>query len=126
VAEDPQVIDAWFMLGNEFFKKEAWTDAIDMFRRALELKPDYDLAIINMANAYRRLGRDDAALAGYERYIQIDPKNAYVRYQIGEIYLDRGERCRLIRNSRRHRSLPAQLRCSGATPRRPSVSCGRR
>ncbi|GMV20389.1 MAG: hypothetical protein AMXMBFR57_03380 [Acidimicrobiia bacterium] len=91
VAEDPQVIDAWFMLGNEFFKKEAWTDAIDMFRRALELKPDYDLAIINMANAYRRLGRDDAALAGYERYIQIDPKNAYVRYQIGEIYLDRGE-----------------------------------
>jgi arylsulfatase A-like enzyme/Tfp pilus assembly protein PilF len=91
VAEDPQVIDAWFMLGNEFFKQEAWTEAIDMFRRALELKPDYDLAIINMANAYRRLGRDDAALAGYERYVQIDPKNAYVRYQIGEIYLDRGE-----------------------------------
>jgi arylsulfatase A-like enzyme/Tfp pilus assembly protein PilF len=89
VAEDPNVIDAWFMLGNEYFKQARWTEAITQFRRALELKPDYDLAIINMANAYRRLGQDDAALAGYEHYVTVDPKNAYVRYQIGEIYLDR-------------------------------------
>ena len=30
-----------------------------------------------MANAYRRMGNDAAALAGYEHYVQIDPKNAY-------------------------------------------------
>jgi arylsulfatase A-like enzyme/Tfp pilus assembly protein PilF len=94
VAEDPNVIDAWFMLGNEFFKTGKFTEAIAQFARALDLKPDYDLAIINMANAYRRLGQDDAALAGYERYVLIDPKNAYVRYQIGEIYLDRGDDAR--------------------------------
>jgi arylsulfatase A-like enzyme/Tfp pilus assembly protein PilF len=91
VADDPNVIDAWFMLGNEYFKAGKFPDAVDQFRRALALKPDYDLAIINMANAYRRMGREDAALAGYERYIQIDPKNAFVRYQIGEIYRDRGD-----------------------------------
>jgi choline-sulfatase len=89
VAEDPNVIDAWFMLGNEFFKAANYPEAIKQFRRALELKPDYDLAIINMANSYRRLGQDDAALAGYEHYVTVDPKNAFVRYQIGEIYLDR-------------------------------------
>ncbi|MCR4374547.1 MAG: sulfatase-like hydrolase/transferase [Acidobacteria bacterium] len=94
VAEDPNVIDAWFMLGNEYFKTGQFTEAIAQFARALDLKPDYDLAIINMANAYRRLGQDDAALAGYERYVMIDPKNAYVRYQIGEIYLDRGDDAR--------------------------------
>ncbi len=88
VAEDPNVIDAWFMLGNEYFKLGRWTEAIAQFRRSLELKPDYDLAIINMANAYRRLGQDDAALAGYEHYVTIDPKNAYVHYQIGEIHMD--------------------------------------
>lgn len=91
VAEDPNVIDGWFMLGNEYFKAGKFPEAIAQFSRALDLKPDYDLAIINMANAYRRMGRDDAALAGYERYVQIDPKNAYVRYQIGEIYMDRRE-----------------------------------
>jgi tetratricopeptide (TPR) repeat protein len=89
VDEDPNVIDGWFMLGNEFFKAGDYPEAIKQFRRALELKPDYDLAIINMANSYRRLGQDDAALAGYEHYVTVDPKNAYVRYQIGEIYLDR-------------------------------------
>lgn len=94
VAEDPQVIDAWFMLGNEYFKQRKWTEAIAQFRRALELKPDYDLAIINMANAYRRLGQDDAALAGYEHYVTIDPKNAYVQYQIGEIHMDRRDLAR--------------------------------
>jgi arylsulfatase A-like enzyme/Tfp pilus assembly protein PilF len=91
VEEDPNVIDGWFMLGNEFFKAGDYPEAIKQFRRALELKPDYDLAIINMANSYRRLGQDDAALAGYEHYVTVDPKNAYVRYQIGEIYLDRKE-----------------------------------
>lgn len=91
VDEDPAVIDAWFMLGNEYFKAGKFPEAVQHFTRSLELKPDYDLAIINMANAYRRMGKDDAALAGYERYITVDPKNAFVRYQIGEIYLDRGD-----------------------------------
>lgn len=94
VAADPQVIDAWFMLGNEHFKADRLDEAIGYFSRALELKPDYDLALINMANAYRRLGRDDAALAGYEHYLRVDPRNAYVWYQVGEIHLDRGDPAR--------------------------------
>ncbi len=89
VAADPQVIDAWFSLGNAYFKEGRAADAITHFRRALALKPDYDLALINMANAYRSLGQDEAALAGYEHYLRIDPKNAWVHYQIGEICLDR-------------------------------------
>lgn len=91
VAEDPEVIDAWFNLGNEYFKKGRFEEAIRHFKRALALKPDYDLALINMANSYRGLGQDDAALAGYEHYLRVDPKNAWVQYQVGEIYLDRGD-----------------------------------
>ena len=91
VDQDPNVIDAWFNLGNQYYKVGRFEEAIAHFSRALKLKPDYDLAVINMANAYRKLGRDDAALAGYEHYLTIDPKNAQVKYQIGEIYLDRGE-----------------------------------
>jgi len=91
LAEDPQVIDAWFSLGNAYFKERRHREAIEYFRRALALKPDYDLAVINIAAAYRQLGDDDAALAGFEHYLTIDPKDAYVRYQMGEIWLDRGE-----------------------------------
>jgi arylsulfatase A-like enzyme/Tfp pilus assembly protein PilF len=97
IASDPMVIDAWFMLGNEDFKARKFADAIACFRKALALKPDYDLALINMANSYRALGRDDDAMTGYEQYLRLDPKNAYVRYQMGEIELDRGDRAAAAR-----------------------------
>jgi choline-sulfatase len=89
VAEDPNVIDAWFMLGNEFVKAERPEEAIGYFRRALALKPDYDLAVVNMANAYRRLGKDDEALLGYRRFLELDPRNPQVRYQVAQILIDR-------------------------------------
>jgi arylsulfatase A-like enzyme/Tfp pilus assembly protein PilF len=100
LADDPNVIDAWFNLGNVCYRYRKYDEAIKYFQKALELKPDYDLPVINMANAYRRLGRDEAALAGYEHYLTIDPKNAHVRYQVGEIYLDRGDIAKAEQNFR--------------------------
>jgi len=97
LAADPEVIDAWFSLGNAYFKERRYREAIEQFKRALALKPDYDLAVVNIAAAYRRLGDDDAALAGFEHYLTIDPKDAYVRYQMGEIWLDRGDTARAER-----------------------------
>jgi arylsulfatase A-like enzyme/Tfp pilus assembly protein PilF len=90
VKTDPEVIDAWFMLGNEYYRRGRFDDAIANYRKALALKPDYDLAVINMANAYRGLGRDDEALAGYRRYLQLDPNNAHVEYEAAQILIDTG------------------------------------
>ena len=90
-AKIPPVIDAWFMLGTQYLQHGEPRRAVDYYKRTLSLKPDYDLAVINLAQAYRRLGDDDAALAGFEQYLAIDPEGAFVRYQIGEIWLDRGD-----------------------------------
>jgi len=89
VAEDPKVIDAWFMLGNEYAREEKLEEAIQYFKKALALKPDYDIAVVNMANAYRRLGKDDEALVGYRRFLELDPRNPQVRYQLAQILIDR-------------------------------------
>lgn len=91
VKEDPEVIDGWFMLGTQYLRYGDAKKAVGYFRKTLELKPDYDLAVINLAQAYRRLGDYDAALAGFEHYLTIDPKDPYVRYQMGELFMDRGE-----------------------------------
>jgi arylsulfatase A-like enzyme/Tfp pilus assembly protein PilF len=91
VADDPKVIDAWFMLGNVHSKAGRYEEAIDYFKRALALKPDDDMAVVNMANAYRRLGRDEDALVGYRRFLQLDPKNAQVHYEIAQILIDRND-----------------------------------
>jgi choline-sulfatase len=94
IREDPQVIDAWFMLGTQHLRKGDASKAVEYFQRTLRLKPDYDLAVINLASAYRRLGNDEAALAGFEHYLKIDPSDAFVHYQMGEIWLDRGDLAR--------------------------------
>lgn len=91
LAQDPKILDAWVMLGNELFRRRDYTGALEQYQRALALNPDYDLATINLANAYRALGKYDAAILGYERYLLKDPKNAWVRYQLGELHADLGE-----------------------------------
>jgi arylsulfatase A-like enzyme/Tfp pilus assembly protein PilF len=91
VRQDPEVIDAWFMLGTQHMAHDDLELAVKYFQRTLQLKPDYDLAVFNLAQAYRRMGNDDAALAGFEHYLTLDPKDPFVHYQIGEIWLDRGD-----------------------------------
>ena len=91
IAQDPKVIDAWFMLGNEYYRRRQYARAIEQFKRALDLKPDYDLVVINMANAYRALGRDQEAMVGYRRFMELDPKNAQIRYEAAQILIDGGK-----------------------------------
>ena len=54
---DPNILDAWVMLGNEYFRKR---DFHDRTRRSTSvrssIRPDYELATINLAAAYRALG----------------------------------------------------------------------
>lgn len=88
VVMDPNILDAWVMLGNEYFRKHDHQSALEQYKRALQIRPDYDLATVNLAAAYRALGNFQAALLGYERYLQKDPKNAWVRYQMGEMFVD--------------------------------------
>jgi len=89
--QDPKVIDAWFMLGNEYYRKRQFTQAIDSYKQALALKSDYDLVVINMANAYRQLGKDEEALVGYRRFMELDPRNAQIRYEAAQILVDAGK-----------------------------------
>jgi arylsulfatase A-like enzyme/Tfp pilus assembly protein PilF len=91
VTMDPNIIDAWVMLGNQYVRQQEYETALEQYRRALQLRPDYDLATVNLAATYRMLGDYEAALLGYERYLERDPKNAWVRYQMGEMFSDLGQ-----------------------------------
>jgi arylsulfatase A-like enzyme/Tfp pilus assembly protein PilF len=91
VAQDPNVLDAWVMLGNEYFRQGDFKTAADRYSRALTINPSYDLAIVNLAGAYRAMRDYDAAIVGYERYLEKDPKNAWIRYQLGELYVETGD-----------------------------------
>lgn len=89
LAEDPAVIDAYFMLGNLHAKVDRQEEAIGYFKKVLALKPDDEMAVVNMANAYRQIGKDEEALVGYRRFLTLDPRNSQVRYEVAQILIDR-------------------------------------
>lgn len=88
VGRDRSVIDAWLMLGNELSRQRAFRDAVEQYRQALALKPDYDLAVIGLARAYRALGRTEDAFLGYRRFLEHEPSNAQVRFELAQSLLD--------------------------------------
>jgi arylsulfatase A-like enzyme/predicted Zn-dependent protease len=61
IADDPDIIDAYFSLGNIYFKHGDYEEAIANFRESLERRPDDPFTVINIANAYRRMGEYEKA-----------------------------------------------------------------
>jgi choline-sulfatase len=90
VASDSHVVDAWLMIGNEYSRRRELPRALEAFQRALALKPDYDIAVFNMANVYRSMGKDDEALVGYRRLLELDPRNAQAHQAVAQVLVDHG------------------------------------
>jgi len=63
IADDPDIIDAYFFVGNIYFKERNYEEAIVYFMEALERRPDDSFTVINIANAYRRMGKIEEAEA---------------------------------------------------------------
>ncbi len=90
VAKDPQVIDGWLLMGNEYAERRQFDRALTSFQRALALKPDYDLAVINMARVYRMLGRPGDAVVGLSELLRTNAGNLQARQQLAQALLENG------------------------------------
>jgi tetratricopeptide (TPR) repeat protein len=88
LAEDPEVVDAWFLLGNSYFKKRDWKEAADLYRKTLEKKADHDYAMIGLADCLVAMGRVEDALLGYRAFLAQDPRNAQITYRLAQVLLD--------------------------------------
>ena len=90
LAEDPEVVDAWFTLGNVHFRQRNWEKSAEYYRETLKRRPDHDWAMIGLADTYVARGEIDAAVAGYRKYLEGDPKNAQILYRLAQVELDAG------------------------------------
>ncbi len=61
LAEDPEIGDAYFTLGNIYFKQRNFKGAIEAFEQALERNPSDTFCVINIANSYQMMGKPDEA-----------------------------------------------------------------
>ena len=89
LAADPEVIEAYTMLGNMHTKAGRPADAIAAYQRALAVDPEHEGAAWSLALAYRAAGKDDEARAGFERVLQLNPRGAKPLYQLAELSMRR-------------------------------------
>jgi choline-sulfatase len=90
LAEDPEVVDAWFTLANVHYRARNWEKAAGYYRETLKRRPEHDWAMIGLADTYVARGEIDAAVAGYRKYLEVDPKNAQILYRLAQVELDAG------------------------------------
>jgi len=61
ISQDPDISDAYFTLGNIYFRLNQFGTAITYFRQSLALKPDDIFAALNIANCYLKMGQSGEA-----------------------------------------------------------------
>ena len=66
-------------------------ELIKLLRKALELKPNYPEAHINLGNALKEQGDLTAAIASYNIALQLKPNCPEVHYNLGVAFKDRGD-----------------------------------
>jgi tetratricopeptide (TPR) repeat protein len=79
---------AWNNLGIVAAREGNTEEAIRDFRRALEIDPDFLIALVNIGNAYRRQKRWDEAKGVLERAIELSPEDADANYGLGMVFAE--------------------------------------
>ncbi len=91
LAEDPDVVEAYLILGNLHMKAKRADEAIAAYRQALSLDDRHENAAFALGLAYRQAGRTDAAEAGFERVLQINPRSTKAQWQLADLWMRRGD-----------------------------------
>ena len=90
VAEDRGIIDAHTTLGGWLRELERPGEAIESYRRALEIDSKNEMALAALAEVYRAQGKPDAAIEGYRTVLKLEPRQPHMWYQLATLYLDLG------------------------------------
>jgi tetratricopeptide (TPR) repeat protein len=77
--------DAFFALGNLYFKSGDMERAAQSYREANRLEPNAKETLANWGNALKQLGQLNEARLAYRNALEIAPENPYLYYSLGEI-----------------------------------------
>jgi arylsulfatase A-like enzyme/predicted Zn-dependent protease len=85
IQEDPDVIDAYFTLGNLYYKERKFEEALKSFFEVLERKPDDAFTAINIANSYISMGDFDEAEKFLLSIIDALPPDSQIHFILGNV-----------------------------------------
>jgi tetratricopeptide (TPR) repeat protein len=85
IKEDSDIIDAYFTLGNIYFNKNKFKEALDYYLKVFDMKPDHAFNIINIANSYLGLGKLEEAEKIISDTMELVPPDSLLYYCLGSI-----------------------------------------
>jgi arylsulfatase A-like enzyme/Tfp pilus assembly protein PilF len=91
LAQDPEIVEAYMLLGNFLKKAKRPEEAIAAYRQALARDDEHQGALFQLAIAYKDQGRLEDARAGFERARELDAKNGKVLWQLADLWMRKGE-----------------------------------
>lgn len=83
MTQNPACWLAYNNYGKIIVEKGQLDEGMALFRKALELYPDYDLAHLNMGNAFMDKGQLDEALVEYQRAVKLNPIYDKAHFDLG-------------------------------------------
>jgi tetratricopeptide (TPR) repeat protein len=89
IASDPDIVDAYFSIGNIYFQHQRFAEAIDYFKQVLGRKPDDSFAAINVALSYEGLGRYDDAEVFVLDYLKTGVEDSQLYFLLGNMNFTR-------------------------------------
>src|SRR5262245_30976977 len=83
IKQNPRDFDSLVELANLNFDQKNYTDAINLYKNALAIRPDALNVRTDMGTAMFYQNRFDDAVAEFEQILQVDPKNAQTLFNLG-------------------------------------------
>jgi tetratricopeptide (TPR) repeat protein len=88
----PQTAEELFQLALDCESRpELMFQAIENYRRVIELAPDWVEAHINLGVGLYQLGRTEEAQSAFQAAVWLDPENGISRYNLGCVLEERGK-----------------------------------
>jgi tetratricopeptide (TPR) repeat protein len=82
-ASDPGMYIVPFLLGEASLREQKWPEAVDHFKRCLELNPNFDQAMTGLSRALIYTGDDAGAMLWARNALQQNPQNYHALHQLG-------------------------------------------
>ena len=85
-----------YMLGNSLLRQGKLKEAIDQFRKSIQLNPGFSESYTNLGFALARVGMPDEALKNYQKSLSMDPKDYVAQTNVGRMYYIKNEYTKAI------------------------------
>jgi len=95
--ENPKDADLWYRLADLYDRNGQYAEAVDTYKKVVEMKPDMGYAYFKMGTAYDRLNKPEAAVPSFEKAIKLMPGYAVAYNNLGVAYGKLGKTSEEIR-----------------------------